>query len=167
MSNSLCNHRMTLPIPQSYFIWYCAWLSLPSAIYAYTRFVTTDATLPTTSHLAIIPASVFVTSLLYWRKPLRNSWRRKLDIATVILGFSYQTHYALKNIHYNSSAIVAYTTLIGCSAGLYFLSNYFMICGRIWPAVYTHASIHIFANIANIVLYSSIENIQMPKIINM
>jgi hypothetical protein len=33
---------------------------VPSAIYAYMS-------PPTTTHLAIIPASVFVTSILYWR----------------------------------------------------------------------------------------------------
>ncbi len=51
---------MTVPILQAYFIWYCAWLSVPSAIYAYLS-------PPTTTHLAIILASVFVTSILYWR----------------------------------------------------------------------------------------------------
>ena len=28
---------LTLPIPQAHFIWYCAWLSIPSAIYAYSH----------------------------------------------------------------------------------------------------------------------------------
>jgi len=28
-----------------------------------------------------------------------------------------------------------------------------MTCGRIWNATYAHASVHLFANIANILLY--------------
>ena len=149
---------MTVPIPQAYFIWYCAWLSVPSAIYAYMS-------PPTTTHLAIIPASVFVTSILYWRNPIRNSWRRKLDMVTVTIGVSYQTYYAFGSIQYNSLEILTYIILIGFSAGLYIISNYLMKCGRLWLAAYTHASIHIVANIANIVLYNSIENTKNNKYI--
>ena len=51
---------LALPLPQADFIWRCAWLSVPSAIYA--------GTAATTTHLAVVPASVWATSLLYWRK---------------------------------------------------------------------------------------------------
>ena len=39
---------LTLPLPNAYYIWYCAWLSVPSAIYALTC----------NTHLAIVPVSV-------------------------------------------------------------------------------------------------------------
>ena len=52
------NEALTLPIPNANFIWYCSWASILSAIVAYSR--------PITARLAIIPASVFTTSILYW-----------------------------------------------------------------------------------------------------
>ena len=55
----------TLPLPNAHFIWYNAWLSIPSAIYAYSR--------PESAYLAVVPASVCATSLLYWRNPVSNS----------------------------------------------------------------------------------------------
>jgi len=83
---------LTLPIAQAHFIWYCAWLSVPSAVYAYAH--------STTTHFAPIPAAVFATSLLYWRNPIRDSWRRTLDIAVVSTGLTYQSYYV-----YSSDAI--------------------------------------------------------------
>lgn len=137
---------LTLPPPQSNFIWYCAWLSVPSAIYAATRSCST--------HLTVVPVSVWATSLLYWRHPIRNSWRRTLDIATVISGVSYQSYYAFQTIRHTSPPHFAcYTALITASAACYGISTYLMNRGRIWPSTYAHASIHLLANMANIILY--------------
>ncbi len=137
---------LTLPPPQSNFIWYCAWISVPSAIYAATR--------PCSNHLTVFPASVWATSLLYWRHPLRNSWRRTLDIATVISGVSYQSYYAFQTIRHTSPPHFAcYTALITASAACYGISTYLMNRGRIWPSTYAHASIHLLANMANVILY--------------
>jgi hypothetical protein len=150
------DHRseLTLPIPQAHFIWRCAWLSVPAAIYAATS---PAAPAATTTHLALVPASVFATSLLYWRNPVRNSWRRTLDMAVVFSGVTYQTYYAFRHIHgMSSSAIGIYTALIGCSAACYGLSQYLLRRGHIWPATYAHASIHLVANVANFVLYDAI-----------
>jgi hypothetical protein len=63
---------LALPLPQADFIWRCAWLSVPSAIYAATAASTA------TTYLAVVPASVWATSLLYWRNPVRDSWRRMI-----------------------------------------------------------------------------------------
>ena len=138
---------LALPLPNAHFIWYNAWLSIPSAIYAYSR--------PESAHLAAVPASVWLTSLLYWRNPLHDSWRRRLDMTFVFFGATYQTYYAFRHIR-DTQAIVGYSALIGCSAALYRLSEFFMTCGRMWPATYAHASIHLVANVANMVLYASI-----------
>jgi hypothetical protein len=145
-SDSAAPADMTLPIPQAHFIWYCAWLSLPSAIYAYTH--------PATAHFAPIPAAVFATSLLYWRNPIRNSWRRKLDIAVVSTGLSHHMYYALTSPGMHTPATTHnYLALIGMSMTSYIVSQYYLYHRLYWPAAYTHASIHLFANIANIVLY--------------
>lgn len=138
---------LALPLPQADFIWRCAWLSVPSAIYAAT------AASAATTHLAVVPASVWATSLLYWHNPVRDSWRRTLDMAVVFSGATYQTYYAFRHIR-NTPAIATYAALIGCSAACYGLSHYFMGRGLLWPATYAHASIHLVANLANIVLYA-------------
>ena len=49
---SSVSNIITLPLPNAHFIWYCAWLSIPSTIYALTR---------KSHHLAIVPATVFTT----------------------------------------------------------------------------------------------------------
>ena len=136
---------LALPLPNAHFIWYCAWLSLPSAIYAVIA-------RHTPMSLAIVPASVWATSLLYWRNPLRDSWRRTLDMAVVFTGLSYNTYYAVR--HASPTHFGVYTALIGTSAVCYGVSGYLMTRGRIWPATYAHASIHLVANVANMVLYA-------------
>jgi hypothetical protein len=77
-------------------------------------------------------------------------------MAVVFSGVTYQTYYAFRDIHGMSSAIGIYTTLIGCSAACYGISQYLMTRKRIWPATYAHASIHLVANVANFVLYNAI-----------
>ena len=134
---------LTLPLPHAHFIWYCAWFSLPSAIYAYSH--------PESAHFAIVPATVFTSSLLYWRNPIRDSWRRTLDIAVLLSGVTYQTYYAY--LYTNHTHTQIYAALIGASNACYGLSNYLMTRGRIWSATYAHAAIHIIANMANLVLY--------------
>lgn len=138
-------HALTLPLPNAHFIWYCAWLAVPSAIYAYSH--------PASTHLAIVPASVWATSLLYWRDPLRNSWRRTLDMAAVFTGLSYNTYYAVR--HASPSHFAGYTALISASAACYGISVYLMNRGRIWPSTYAHASVHLLGNVANVVLYTA------------
>jgi hypothetical protein len=137
---------LTLPIPQAHFIWYCAWLSIPSAIYAYSH--------PTTTHFAPIPAAVFATSLLYWRNPLRDSWRRKLDIIVVSAGLTHHMYYAL---YHPTPHTPTYLALIGVSMMSYTISQYYSDRQQYWPAAYAHAMIHLVANIANFVLYYGIK----------
>jgi hypothetical protein len=138
---------LTLPLSHADFIWCCAWLSVLSAIYAAT------AASAATTHLAVVPASVWATSLLYWRNPVRDSWRRTLDMAVVFSGVTYQTYYAFRHIR-DTQAIATYSALIGCSAACYGIGHYFMGRGLLWPATYAHASIHLVANVANVVLYA-------------
>ena len=135
--------ELALPIPNAHFIWYCAWLAVPSAIYAYSHAAST--------HLAIVPASVWATSLLYWRNPLLDSWHRTLDMTAVFTGLTYNTYYAVS--HASPNHFGAYVALIGTAISSYGVSIYLMTRGRIWPATYAHACVHLFGNIANMVLY--------------
>jgi hypothetical protein len=140
---------MPPPIPHAHFIWYCAWFSLPTAIYAYSH--------PASAHFAVVPASVWATSLLYWRNPVRDSWRRTLDIAVVFSGLTYQTYYVFQYANHAHTRQI-YSYLIGCSAMCYGLGHYLWKRGRVWPATYAHASIHLIGNLANLVLYDGVIN---------
>ena len=137
---------LTLPIPQAHFIWYCAWLSIPSAIYAYIH--------PATTHFAPIPTAVFATSLNYWRNPVRDSWRRKLDMTVVSAGLIYHMYYA---IYHPTPHTPTYLALISLSVMSYTISQHYLHREQYWPATYTHAMIHLVANIANIVLYNGLQ----------
>ena len=147
------SHELVLPIPNAHFIWYCSWLIIPSVIYAYSH--------PASTHLAIIPASVWATSLLYWRNPRLYSWQRRLDMVTVFYGISYNTYYAFR--HASPNYFAAYVALVGTAISSYGVSNYLMTRGRIWPATYAHACAHLLGNIANLLLYYGVNSIIIQR----
>jgi hypothetical protein len=142
----MVNHQLVLPKPNANIIWRFAWCSFFTSIYALSR--------PDTIYFSIIPACVFATSLNYWRDPVRESWRRKTDMLVVYSSILSQSVYVYLYvtdqtvIQYNHS----YFYLIFTSVMCYLVSEYYLQRGRIWPATYFHACIHIIANIANIVV---------------
>lgn len=137
---------LVLPLPNAHFIWYCAWFAIPSAIYAYAHTETT--------HFALIPTAVWATSILYWRNPLRDSWRRNFDIAVVSAGLTHHICYSVLTPGIDPFITHAYLSLIAISVLFYVVSQYYLLYRRsYWPATYTHAMIHVTANIANVVLY--------------
>ena len=140
---------LVLPLPNAHFIWYCAWFAVPSAIYAYAH--------PATSHFAPIPAAVWASSLLYWRNPVSDSWRRKFDIAVVSAGLTHHICYAVTTPGIDPVITRAYLSLIGVSTLFYVISQYYLLYRHsYWWATYTHAMIHVTANIAIFVLYYGI-----------
>ena len=71
------HNRNDLVIEQSHadIIWWAAWMSLGASVHAvYIQ----------QSGFAVVPACVLVTSLNYWRNPVRNSLRRTADMSTVL-----------------------------------------------------------------------------------
>jgi hypothetical protein len=149
--NHIRKEPLVLPQPHANFIWYCAWLSLCSAWFALSR--------PGTGRFAIVPVSVFATSLNYWRHPLRDSWRRFIDIAVVLSCLAYQSYVAFSVDIVSSEDNLyrqMYFYLTGSGMACFVLSDVFGRKGLLWPATYAHASIHLLANIANIMLYKSI-----------
>lgn len=138
--------RYVLPQPNANVIWRTAWLSFLSSIYALTH--------PDTVYIAIVPAAVFTTSLNYWRDPLRDSWRRTIDIYVVYSGIGAICLYAYYYLD-NTKSVThkhAFFYLILTSFMCYIVSEYYLKRNKIWTATYAHACIHIIANIANIVL---------------
>ncbi len=121
------------------FIWRVSFVSAFSCAYAAYR-----------GHydIAIVPCSVLLTSLNYWRLPTYG-WRRNLDIACVCSGLIYQNIRA-----YRLSNAVPYYYLMGTASLLYPMSVYFYKKKCYWWSTYVHCMLHIIANIGNVVLYS-------------
>lgn len=122
-------------------IWWSAWFSLLATMHA--------AHLQQ-SDLAVVPACVLITSLNYWRNPIRNSWRRSIDIGTVVIGCTYNSAcaFSIKDSHYGK----IYFNCITASFLFYALGHLFMALNMPRTAAYAHASIHVVANAGNIAL---------------
>lgn len=99
--------------------------------------------------LAIVPVSVFLTSTLYWYKP-DYSWRRYLDMVVVKSCFVYQGIMA-----YNADFGPEYYVIILVAISFYPIGILYDKKGDTLSSTYAHVMLHILANLANIVLYSS------------
>jgi hypothetical protein len=116
-----------------------SYLSLFSALYAFYR---------THYHLVIVPGSVFLSSIHYWKKP-DYSYRRYLDMAVVKSAVIYQ-HYMAYNAQYaNTYYAILYIAMLSYPIAIYYYNK-----KDYWASTYAHMILHIIANIGNIVLYS-------------
>jgi hypothetical protein len=123
----------------AHFLWYTSWIALVSFVYGFYR-----------GHydLMVGPLCVFLTSINYWRNPIRNSWRRYADIVVVCSVALYQLYRAMNaeyGIHY--CIIVAFC---GCS----YVFSYYFAGSNEFLAMIFHSMVHIMANVSNMVLYS-------------
>ncbi len=124
----------------SIIIYRTSFLSIISALYAYKR-----------RHydLICVPGGVFITSIIYWSNPIRNNWRRKLDMSYVFCALVYQLIRT-----YKSKYSIQYYILISISILCYFVGVNMDKRDMKWGATYMHCLLHIIANIGNILLYS-------------
>ena len=95
----------------------------------------------------MLPGSVFLTSIHYWKKP-DYSYRRYLDIAVTTSALSYQ-HY----LAYNSQYEIIYYSLMGLGKVSYIYGKYSYQKDN-WNSTYAHMGFHVLANIASIILYT-------------
>ena len=98
--------------------------------------------------LSLSPAGTFLTSINYWRKP-DYSWRRYADITYVHCSLAYQVYRATR-----SQYMYQYYSLTFCAINLFALGVYYYKKNKHWHSTYAHCGLHIFANIANMFLYS-------------
>jgi len=126
--------------PKQYsYIYKISFLSFFSSLYAIYRGY---------YDLALVPGSVFLTSINYWRKP-DYSWRRYFDVFIVLLVFTYQNVRA-----YKAEYMYTYYTLITISVFFFFFGIYLFKINEWWYSVYSHCLLHFFANLSNFILYS-------------
>ena len=99
--------------------------------------------------LVVYPATIFVTSLNYWRNPKFNSWQRTLDVGCVQSSVVY-------HIFRSSGAENAYPFYTYMLIGFlcYLISNYNHRLKRLYMSSVFHSLVHVFGNIAIVYLYS-------------
>ena len=99
-------------------------------------------------NLAIVPGSVFLSSIHYWKKP-DYSYRRYVDMAVVQSALAYQ-HYMAYNAQYAN----IYYTILSIAILSYPLGIHYYQKKDYWKSTYAHILLHIMANIGNCILYS-------------
>lgn len=127
-------------------IWYTSWSSLVGSSIQYFYYETHD--------LSIGTFMVLLTSLLYWRKPTYG-YRRTIDMTTV---FSVFLYYMYRSFYIQKP--YGYYLFTGLSIYSYYIS-WCKYDNNKKESAYYHALIHVFANIANLLLsansYSALE----------
>ncbi len=116
-----------------------SWLSAASAAYAISR-----------GHYlyAISPATVFLSSINYWRHPTIG-WRRTLDMITVQCSLAFICIAA-----FNATYAGRFYLLIVLAGSCYPISYFFDERGEQYMATLMHSYIHIIANLALVILFS-------------
>lgn len=99
-------------------------------------------------HLAIVPGSVFLSSIHYWKKP-DYSYRRYLDMIVVKTAAIYQCYMV-----YNAEYATQYYTILCFGILSYPVGIYYYRKKDYWKSTYAHMLLHVLANIGNIVVYS-------------
>ncbi len=100
-------------------------------------------------YVAAIPTTaVFLTSLNYWRHPIIG-WRRTLDMITVQLSIIWICILA-KNATYT----IRFYCMLVFGLSFYPVSIFFYQRGEIYMSTLMHSYIHIFSNLALIILFS-------------
>lgn len=122
------------------YIFYASFISLFSCIYGLYK-----------GHIdlaLIVPGGVFITSILNWCNPLYD-WRRYLDISYVVFAYIYAT------LRVVGSTYEFYFHIFMTIAIMFFIIGCF--CSNLkyyWCSTLFHIGIHVFANIANIIVFS-------------
>jgi hypothetical protein len=120
-------------------LWTTSWFTLPTAITAYYNNYYFSSALST---------CVLLTSLNYWRKPVRG-FSRNLDMAATYFSITYH-FFRAKNSQY---AYIHYPlVLIGLSC--YPIGNYYYKKKQYWKSTYLHGSLHFIANLSYTILFS-------------
>ena len=98
--------------------------------------------------LAIVVFGVFVTSLIYWHKPI-SCWRQILDVIYVKFALFY---HMIRG--YNSEYYLIYYSILFISLCFYPLGIYLYNKKLYWESTYAYSMVHILANISNFILYT-------------
>jgi hypothetical protein len=98
--------------------------------------------------LAIVPGSVFLSSIHYWKKP-DYSYRRYLDMGVVKTALVYQTYMAYSAEYANIYYSFMFLGIVSYVAGIQYYKK-----REYWKSTYSHMMLHVLANLGNMALYS-------------
>lgn len=132
-----------LIVPQNHGYYMCiaAQMSLMSATYAMRR-----------GHymVAIGPLGVWFNSVNFWRNPCYG-FRRNLDICWLLGALTTQMLNSHHSRYCNYYRCIMLGSLLFYPVGwVLYINEYF------WSATITHSMLHLFPNVANIILYSGL-----------
>jgi hypothetical protein len=133
---------MLLPIQYSKFIYYISYLSLISGLVGFYN---------KKYNFFFVPIIIFLTSINYWRYPVRGL-RRNIDIICVCILFFYQNtsvHFIDFNIFWKSIYFILMTIGTSC----YSISNRYHLKNNLYLSTVFHMCIHMCVNLANLILY--------------
>jgi len=130
---------LILPRQQYMYLWALAWMSFASAVVAVARGYW---------DLAIVPAGVWLTSILYWHKP-DYSWRRYVDMGWVQLALWYQVYRAV-----GAENMVPFYVIMAFAVASFPVGVYFHGRREVWLCTLCHGVVHILGNVGNMTLYA-------------
>ncbi len=141
------NNELVVPIDHGRMIWAASWLAVFSGGVAINY-----------GHLDLATVSWLgaSTSLNYWWLPTYG-WRRNLDIATIQFCLWYHIYRALA-----SASAIGYFTVTGLGCLLFGGGWYLASKGRLLEGTLCHVGVHLCANTANVILYTS----EVPKLLS-
>jgi hypothetical protein len=99
--------------------------------------------------IMMMPLTVFITSISYWKEPIYG-WRRNIDILAVVVGSGYQLLY----FPICSHKVYCFTSMI-MGTGCYVLSWFFHKKNINWSCNF-HCGTHIFANLTLLLLITGL-----------
>ena len=132
--------EIILPWEYSRWFFYFGFISLGSAIYAFTREY---------YDLGFGPLGVGINTINYWRKP-DYSCRRYIDICWVCITLVYQCLRAIESSKRILFYSVLFPSLFSFIPGVYFFKR-----EKLGISTFFHSIVHIGGNISNCILYSS------------
>lgn len=122
-------------------IFYISFLSLIPTILSYYYGMYT---------IMMMPLSVWITSLNYWRHPIYG-WRRNLDISVVLSGVCYQLYY-VSSCKYNVYVLTCTFSGTCC----YILSWVFTFKKHENISCLFHCGVHLLANLSLLFLITGL-----------
>lgn len=145
------SYKRTIKLPKTYekmesllhpdqynLLWKTSFSVLASAISAYYNGY---------YECSLLGATVFTTSLNYWKHPT-YSWRRNIDISAVHLAVFYNLWLAIK-----SKCSYLHFSLLFTGLSCYPISIYYYKNNRYWMSTYLHGCLHIIANTAYVMMF--------------
>ena len=128
---------LSLPLQEAKYIYYSSYFNLIPTFYSIY--------INEKYEIVFISGGVFLTSINYWRYPVKYCWRRYLDIFYVHGSFLYALYLVQK-----TNFALQYYSLCTLPIMCYPISVYYGIQQKYLQAAFFHSLIHFFASICNL-----------------